>query len=160
MVQVCSFVFPPGGQLQRVVCLAQRALALEVPHILQNQRLCFNGVLVANYIARISRRYLDQLLLHIADQFTTVNLGVRNFQSFLVLYFIVFALCRDTPSVKSGDLFARRIEGHDCSSVIASIWTKDFIRSSYYSFDLVSRLDGDISLGVEEHSVGLFIVSR
>src|SRR5208283_5004655 len=99
IVEPGGFVLPVGGNLQGVMALPRRALPLEVPYVLQSQRLLFDIVLVADDVPRIRRGNAEEFDLHIRDQFAPFDLRQRDFRGVLVLHFVVFTLRRDAPTV-------------------------------------------------------------
>ena len=77
---------------------------LKHPNILQYHGLLVFFVFVTDNVAGIWRRNLQQLLLHVGDQFAARNFRKSDFDRFFVFHFVVFALRRDAPAAKAGDL--------------------------------------------------------
>src|SRR5215468_9923694 len=103
---------------------AYRIFVLKIPTPLQQQRTLFDFILVSNDISRIGSRDMKDFCFYVGDEFATLDLRRRYLRGILVLYLIIFALRRDAPAVKTGDL-AVRIQEHDRVAVLASAGTQD-----------------------------------
>src|SRR5256885_14580305 len=115
-----------------------RNLSLEMPDFLQDQGMLFHFVLIANDVAGVRSWYPQKLLLYIRDQLATVDLGQGNFQCLFVLYFVIFALSRDTPAAQAGD-FRVGIKRSRHHAVLASAWAQDLVGHTHYLLNFVGR---------------------
>src|SRR6266404_598202 len=99
-----SFVFPARGKLQSVMGFSDGIRSLKVPNILQDEWLLFLFILIAHNIPRIGRRNAQEFVFNVGYQLAPFNFRQGNLDGFLILYFIVLALRRDTPAAHARDL--------------------------------------------------------
>src|SRR5579872_781284 len=158
IVDPVSLVGPAGGQLQGVVSFADGNLALEAPNVLQHHRLLVLLIFVADDIPRVGSGDLQQFVFYIIDELTSFNLRQRGFDRLFILYFIIFPLSWNTPAVESIDL-GMSVEGDRGNPIVAAAGPEDLVGDADLGLDLVDRLDVDDSFFVQQHGVGLFVVS-
>src|SRR5579871_1236939 len=135
MVEPSRLKLPPRRQLQGVVALAHRIRFLKLPSVLQEERLFFYLIFIADNIPRLCCRDLQDLELHIGDQFRALE-GWRSLSGLFVLYFEILSPRRDAPSVNAFNL-PLRIEIDMNEPPCAPIGTQNLIRLAHRRLDLV-----------------------
>src|ERR1051325_340603 len=131
---------------------AARNFALEGPDILQHQWLLFFIVFITNHIAGIGSGNLKERFLYIGNELAAGNFRKSNFDSFFLLNFIIFALCRNAPAVQSFDP-ALGVERDPNDAVVTSAGTKNLVNPSDVGLDFVGGLDVDGFFSVEQHGI-------
>ena len=139
------------------MAFSRRNLALEMPGVLQDQRLFLDFVFVPDNVSGIRRRYAKNLLLHIGDQLASLDLRERNLHGILVLHFIIFALRGDAPAMQARDLLGR-IEGNCNDAVLPASGPENLVGLPHLRFDLVNRYHGDVLLRIQQHGIRLLVV--
>jgi len=79
---------------------------------------------------------VQHLVLHIRDQFASLNLGQRNLHRFLVFDLIILARSRNAPPAQTGDPPVR-VQIDENRSIIAAARTKNLVRFADGLLDLV-----------------------
>src|SRR5215471_3924223 len=119
------------------MALANWNVALKAPAVLQYQRLLLELILVTNNVAGIRCGNSNHFGFDVVYEFASFNLRKRYVCAFLGFHFVIFACCRNAPATQAVDLLAGGGEVNNDRSVIAAVWTKNFIGYPDGGLDLV-----------------------
>src|SRR5580658_8509576 len=102
------------------MALAHRIGFLEIPNVLQEERLFFRLVFVANDASDVGCRDPQHSVADVRDQFTTF--GRRgHIDCVLVLDVVVLTLCRNAPGMQTCD-FSAGIEVDVYDAMLSTFW--------------------------------------
>jgi hypothetical protein len=132
---------------------------LEIPAILQNQRMLFRNVFVANDIPRVGGGDQQALFPDARDQPDILPLQRGHFHCVLIRHFVVFTVGGNAPRMDAGDFFNEGVERDYHRAVIAPFRPQDFVSYPDHGSELIGGDDGEIVLGVQQYGVGLRIMS-
>src|SRR5579863_1622602 len=158
MIHPRCFVLPSGWKLQGVVAFSDRIRLLKMPHILEEERLLFYFVFVADNVSRLWRRDMEDLEFYVRHQLAPVRVG-GHFRCILVFDFVVLPLRGNTPPVQRL-YFSLRIKVNIDRAMFAAFGPQDFVGFSNLSSYLVRGYNGNVSLGIQQDGVGFFVVGR